>query len=125
VIDFNRGPVNPVPPQQKMKFVEQLASCDKFILDRWNFDRTISSVDNDRFHILAIVEGAVKLTANDTAQVLYRGDTVFVPACCKEYAVGTESRAGRRTIKPDGSESAEDVKFILQGNAVLLDMYLP
>ena len=36
VIDFNRGPVDPVAPQPTDRpNVERLVECDKFVLDRW------------------------------------------------------------------------------------------
>ena len=39
MIDFNRGPVNPVRPVATEKSgVERLVACDKFVLDRWQLD---------------------------------------------------------------------------------------
>ena len=48
VIDFQRGPVDAVRPQRTDRpWVSRLVSCDKFIMDRWDFDqpRTIGGDD--------------------------------------------------------------------------------
>jgi mannose-6-phosphate isomerase len=103
VIDFNRGPVMPRSPQPTGRpQTERLVACDKFILDRWQFDQPAKLTNDDRFHILAVVEGAFTLVANgSTSQSLRRGDTILIPATCRAVE-----------LKPEG-------------RAVLLDMYLP
>lgn len=102
VIDFSRGPVQPVTPQPTDRpHVERLVACDKFVLDRWRFDGPVLLVGDQRFHILAVVEGAVTTAAQGTVQRLRRGSTILIPACCG------------------------DVQLAPQGRAVLLDMFLP
>lgn len=101
-IDFDRGPVNPVQPSKTdSPDVERLVSCDKFILDRRTVRDPQSIPRDDRFHILAVVDGGVALHSNGAIESLQRGDTVLIPA------------------------STHDVKIAGQGNAVVLDMYLP
>jgi mannose-6-phosphate isomerase len=102
VTDFARGPVNPMVPQPTDRpHVERLVSRDKFVLDRWRADSPQSCAGDDRFHILAVIEGAAVVGSDDTAPELHRGDTILIPACVHSVSV-----------RP-------------QGRAVLLDMYLP
>jgi mannose-6-phosphate isomerase len=102
VIDFARGPVDPVRPSATSSpNIERLVNCDKFILDRRRVRdaQTISS--DDQFHILAVVDGEVELHSSAGAESLRRGDTVLIPA------------------------SASDIKLVGQREGVVLDMYLP
>lgn len=102
VTDFDRGPVHPARPQSTDRaYVERLAACDKFVLDRWRIDSPQPLVVDDRFHIVAVVEGAVIVKSDDIAQELRRGDTILIPA------------------------STRGVEILPQKRAALLDMYLP
>jgi mannose-6-phosphate isomerase len=101
-IDFARGPVNPVNPiATERAGVERLAACDKFVLDRWEMDAAFQLPRDDRFHILAVVDGSVALEGDGEICSLRRGDSILVPA------------------------STRDVEILPQGRAGLLDMYLP
>jgi mannose-6-phosphate isomerase len=102
VIDYGRGPVDPVRPSNTIvPDVERLVSCDKFILDRRTVRNTQVIPRDDQFHILAVVEGKVELRSSAGTESLRRGDTVLIPA------------------------STTDVKIVGQGGGVVLDMYLP
>jgi mannose-6-phosphate isomerase len=101
-IDFSRGPVAPNTPRPTERpNVEGLARCDKFVLDRWTLDERRAFKSDDRFHILTAIGGRLTVTAAEHSYALHRGDTLLVPACCR------------------------DAVFVPQGRAVLLDMYLP
>jgi mannose-6-phosphate isomerase len=101
-IDYARGPVAPVVSRPTDRpGVERLVQCDKFVLDRWQFASSQHTASDDRFHILAVIEGTVTVTANGSRHELRRGGTLLVPARCGPVA-----------ITP-------------QGRAVVLDMYLP
>jgi len=101
-IDFSRGPVDAARPTvTAIAGVERLVACDKFVFDRWEISAPQVLAHDDRFHILAVVEGAATFSWRDDDQDLKRGETVLVPA------------------------SARDVKILPQGRAALLDMYLP
>jgi mannose-6-phosphate isomerase len=101
-IDFGRGPVSAVrPTSTELPDVERLVTCDKFVLDRWSIEEARLLPNDSRFHIFAVAEGAVLLSARGFSQRLKRGDTILIPA------------------------SARDVEISPQGRAVLLDMYLP
>jgi mannose-6-phosphate isomerase len=101
-IDFLRGEVGPQQPQPTARpNRERLAACDKFILDRWHIDSTESYENDNRFHILALIEGSAIVSSDGHVNELRRGDTLLIPAACCQME-----------LKPHGS-------------AVLLDIYLP
>jgi mannose-6-phosphate isomerase len=101
-IDYSRGPVDPVVPQRtKHECIEQLVRCDKFVLDRWRLDSQQKLNNDNRFHILTVVEGNAAVKSDSTLRELRRGDTILVPACCSEVE-----------IEP-------------RGTVTVLDMYLP
>jgi mannose-6-phosphate isomerase len=102
VTNYTRGPVNPVSPTATSdQDIERLVQCDKFILDRLRLSASHSLPPDNRFHILAIVEGAVSINTHDGSCNLKRGGTALIPATTRE------------------------VKIAPQDRAVLLDMYLP
>jgi mannose-6-phosphate isomerase len=101
-IDYTRGPVEPHRPTATDRpNVERLVACNKFILDRWRLDGVEQSANDDRFHVLAVVEGGVAVGADGGAVELPKGGTLLVPANCREIA-----------LRP-------------RGRAILLDIYLP
>jgi mannose-6-phosphate isomerase len=101
-IDYGRGPVNPVVPRStERRHVNRLVVSDKFILDRWTVDSPQTLENDDRFHILTVIEGSVTLEAADSQHELRRGDTRLLPACCQRCEI------------------------VPRGRAALLDMYLP
>jgi mannose-6-phosphate isomerase len=101
-IDYSRGPVEPVTPQPADRpHVERLVTGNKFVLERWRFDEPIRLVSDNRFHIVAAIEGEVSISSEDRTNSLHRGDTILLPA------------------------SAPRVDLAPQDMAVVLDMYLP
>jgi mannose-6-phosphate isomerase len=81
VIDFGRGPVDPQTPQPTdRKHIARLVDCDKFILDRWQFMEPVRIGGDNRFHIIAILHGAVDLLCDPDQQTLRLGDTLLLPA---------------------------------------------
>lgn len=102
VIDYERGPVAAQTPQPTDRpHVERLVDCDKFVLDRWQLDGPQPCGGDERFHLLAVVDGAAKVTSERVSHQLCRGNTILVPASCPVVS-----------IEP-------------QPQATLLDMYLP
>lgn len=100
--DFQAGPVMPqVPRPTDLPHVERLVSCDKFVLDRWRLDAPQPLADDNRFHIIAVLEGTVQFEHDPLGQPLAKGQTALVPAACS-----------RRMLTP-----------LVQ--CVLLDIYLP
>ena len=94
VIDYDADPIAPQMPRPTQRpCVERLVTCDKFILDRWSFrsvgsraatagnrEHPLTIGGDDRFHILAVLEGEVSLRGDPTGQSLRRGDTALIPA---------------------------------------------
>lgn len=101
-IDFDHGPGGPsVPKPTEQENVERLATCDKFLLDRWRLTGAVEIGGDDRCHILAVIEGEVAIAGDPLAEPLRRGGTALLPAAC-----------GATRIVPTDK-------------AVLLDAYLP
>lgn len=101
-VDYQYGPVAPQTPQATDRpFVERLVECEKFVLDRWQLAEPQTIGGDDRFHIVAVIEGCVDVSSDPSEQPLRLGQTTLVPAA-----------AGAVTLTP-------------QTPSVLLDMYLP
>lgn len=102
VIDFSRGPVEPVSSEaMPLGGVACLAKCDKFVLDRRDITKPQPLPRDERFHILAVVDGVLELRSKESSSVLQRGETILVPA------------------------TTRDVDLFAQDPATVLDMYLP
>ena len=101
-IDFDRGPVQPQRPQPTDRpQVSRLVECDKFVLDRWQFDSPLSAGGDDRCHVIVVLKGAVRIEGDPANAVLPRGGTALLPA-----------ELGSVQLSP-------------HGRTVLLDAYLP
>jgi mannose-6-phosphate isomerase len=101
-IDFSRGPVYPQSPRRTERAnVERLIDCEKFIIDRWEFSQRQPWTNDERFHIIATIEGGLAASVDGWSHTLKQGDTLLVPASCR------------------------DVEFVPRGRAVVLDIYLP
>ncbi len=101
-IDYDFGPGRPQTPRATDRdYVTRLVHCDKFILDRWEFDSPQSVGGDDRCHIIAVLEGAVQVEGDPCGTPLTRGSTALAPASCG------------------------NVRLTPEGRATLLDAYLP
>jgi mannose-6-phosphate isomerase len=101
-IDYERGPVAPQRPlATDNPCVERLVECDKFVLDRWHISEATTVGGEQRFHILACLEGMAAINIAGHPVSLKKGETVLLPA-----------EVGRVELEPTGS-------------ATLLDAYLP
>ena len=102
VIDFQRGPVEPQQPKPiNLSGGSRLVECDKFVLDRWEFEEMGTFGGDQRCHILAVIEGSVTIDGDPAAEPLPRGGTILLPASL-----------GAVTVRPGG-------------RGVVLDMYQP
>ena len=100
VIDYERGPIAPQSPGPAQRpYVSRLVACDKFVLDRWQFDRKVTVGGDQRCHLLAVIRSALNFEGDPLP--LRTGQTALLPASLGEIV-----------LKP-----AE--------TCVLLDMYLP
>jgi mannose-6-phosphate isomerase len=101
-IDYDRGPVNPsvaLPTDDPR--VERLVECKSFVLDRWKLSDPATIGGDNRFHLLAVLEGEIRIVGNQVESLIRRGGTILLPAC-----------VGACAIEPASS-------------ATILDMYLP
>jgi mannose-6-phosphate isomerase len=101
-IDYTRGPVGPQQPRPTGRpGVDRLVECDKFVLDRWEFDQPQEAGGDQRCHIVAVLEGTVEVEGDPTGAALGRGQTALLPAML-----------GKTTLRP-------------LDKTVLLDAYIP
>ncbi len=81
VVDFGRGPVVSVRPHPTERpEVSRLVECQRFVLDRWEFEAPMAAGGDNGCHIIVIVEGAVRIEGDLSAAVLTRGGTALLPA---------------------------------------------
>ncbi len=103
VIDFARGPVDPIHPALTDRpGVSRLVACDQFILDRWEFDEPMSAGEDSRCHILIVLAGEISVERDPAERPLRAGETLLLPA-----VIGP--------VRLDPSKTP----------VVLLDVYLP
>ncbi len=103
VIDFRRGPVDPIRPTPTgSPEVNRLVACDKFILDRLELSTPHRVGEHGRCHIVLVVEGALDVIGEPSGRPLQLGETLLLPAS-----------VGPIELAPIGAR------------AVLLDVYLP
>lgn len=101
-IDYNLGPIHAQTPLATAQpHISRLVACDKFILDRWEFDGLQEAGDGTRCHILAVLSGSVRVAGDVAGRPLGAGDTLLLPA------------------------SVGPVLLTPEGPVVLLDSYLP
>ncbi len=84
VIDFDRGPVQPIQPiAGKGEGVETLVQSDKFVLQRWTMTSMQSLSSDHRCHLVSVVEGELEVQGDPSAEPLRRGSTILIPAAMK------------------------------------------
>jgi len=94
-INFDRGPVAPQQPTPTDRAGRQrLVECDKFLLDRCQHNQAMPVGGDDRFHLLAILDGAVEIAG----EKITAGDTCLLPAA-----------AGQVQATPEGEVTFLDV----------------
>lgn len=99
VIDFQRGPVSPqtskLRPTQldsqlhSQSFAQQaqpqwdsLVECSKFTIDRLRGEGRFGFEPDERFTLVTLPQGSGRMSWNDGAIELTRGDSVLLPATC-------------------------------------------
>lgn len=60
----------------------RLAECEKFILERWQFNEPVTIGGDDRCHTLAVVGGAVSINGDPSGKPIPYGATALLPASC-------------------------------------------
>jgi mannose-6-phosphate isomerase len=93
VTDFQRGPIDPQKPQPTDRhWVSRLVECDKFTIDRWDFAERQTIGDDQRFHIVCVLEGAVRIAGDPHPEPLPKGGTALLPACLGGVALEPQGR---------------------------------
>lgn len=92
-IDYSATDVAPrSPATTERPQVQRLAACDKFVLDRCNVSGQALVGGDDRFHIVSILEGSLRLPGVPGGS-LGRGETALIPAACGAISVESTSPA--------------------------------
>ena len=98
-IDYTRGPVASQLPQPIGPSVERLVACDKFLLDRLTLaDGGKTPIGgNGSFHLLAVLEGELSVTATSTngptIETLSAGQTALLPAAAGPAQVSARGKS--------------------------------
>ena len=93
VVDFQRGPIAPQQPRSTDRpWASRLVECDKFVIDRWDFDQPQTIGGDQRFHIVCVLEGAVRIAGDPHAEPLTKGSTALLPACLDGVELAPQGR---------------------------------
>jgi mannose-6-phosphate isomerase len=99
VIDYDHGPVQVQSSQPTDQLhVERLVACDKFVWDRWTISQPQTIGGDNRFHVLAVIEGSVTIAGDPSGQPIKKGQVVLLPAELGE----TELRVDGPSVLLDG-----------------------
>jgi mannose-6-phosphate isomerase len=94
VTDFTLGPLSPaIGKPTSHAEATRLVECDKFNWDRWTIERAVKLGGDERFHLVAVVEGELQVAGDPSGRPLHRGETVLLPASCAEVALTPTGRA--------------------------------
>jgi len=92
-VDYNRGPVQPQRPRTTDRPpVSRLVECEKFVLDRWEFDSPQSIGGDNRCCLISVLEGAVRLEGDPSGLPLARGGTALLPAELHDVRLSPQDR---------------------------------
>jgi mannose-6-phosphate isomerase len=94
VIDFSRGPVNPVERLPRNgEGIHNRIESDKFTLTCFQLTDAKRYGNTAQFHILAVLEGQVAVCCDRSCGDLTKGDTVLVPAFCDSFELQVKGSA--------------------------------
>jgi mannose-6-phosphate isomerase len=117
VIDYQATAVVPVAPKLTEKpFVQRLVACNKFVLDRWEFEGEQVLGADGRFHIVTMLAGMIELDWEGEAPAKPSGTAQ------QELRPPEPLRLGETILLPASSGS---VTLTARPSCTLLDMYLP
>lgn len=88
-IDFERGPVNPVPvgDGDASRGREELVQCEHFCLRRYATEEPFTVASADRFHVLMILAGRADVRSGEFSRMLSKGQTILLPAAAPETTI--------------------------------------
>mgnify|MGYP001106162099 CR=1 FL=1 len=83
-IDFGRGPVDPIDVRPLVledgNVGEALAKCPYFQLERWTLKEPLEVGRDDRFTVVVVLSGEVRVGLGEDEPSLGRGRTLLLPA---------------------------------------------
>jgi len=83
-VDFSSRPLSCRPTcgrcSEREDTLYRLIECDKFIIDRWVLDRPMQLGGDERFHVVVVLDGAIRLENEPADEPLRRGGTALLPA---------------------------------------------
>jgi mannose-6-phosphate isomerase len=93
VVDFGYGPVGPQQPRPAERpEVSGLVECEKFCWDRVTFEAPLSLGGDNRCHIVAVLEGAMRIEGDPSYALLARGGTALLPASLGHVLLSPQTR---------------------------------
>ena len=90
---FDRGPVNPLPPQECSNPAwKTVVSCDQFTMRHGKLTENWTTCGDGNFRIFAVIGGSMSIQNDPSESPLQLGDTTLLPACldATEIRVGAE-----------------------------------
>ena len=90
-IDFNRGPVFPIKPENQNG--EPILSCDVFALSLRNIGEKSKLGRDGKCQIVAVLEGSISVAEDQCGNPLEKGDTMLIPASCPELSISGDAIA--------------------------------
>jgi len=86
VVDYKRGPVDPIEPPPADQPLATILECDEFVIKRILIDGAIEQdTAPTGMHILTMLSGSANLAWHDEEYPLQTGETLLVPASAGEY----------------------------------------
>ena len=107
VSDFSRPPATLQTPQPTERpHIERIVDCDKFVLDRWHINNAEVIGGDDRFHIVAVLNGSIQVEGDPSHEPLTPWTDNADP--CFRGPVQTRSGAGMYAARhvPAGLKSS-------------------
>jgi len=92
--DFSAVEVEPQQPQDLPRpGLSRLVACDKFVLERWMGPGELAMGGDDRFHLITVISGTMRLSGTEERRELPQGHTILLPACSSAVSVQAEEPA--------------------------------
>ncbi len=93
---FDRGPINPLPPQTcEHPAWKIVVSCDQFTMRHGKPSENWTTCGDGKFRIFAVIGGSMSIQNDPSESPLQLGDTALLPACLST----TEIRVGQDGVE--------------------------
>ena len=87
--NFSLGPVDPIRCGDGLEGTSDrlLVQCEQFVMRRRSIDQPVRIGGDSRFHILAVLQGAMEVEDDPVKKPLAIGDTLLIPAASRPLAI--------------------------------------